>query len=136
MKKTPLKRFSSLKRGTKGLKKSRLAHVSKKKKAWQALYSEAKAKFGPKVRCAQSGLLMHRHECDPHHPMGQQGEYILCFVWISKWFHRQVHDFGTQSRELGWLLAPYEGRAYDSKEPRPWKPEFESHFPEKFKRPA
>lgn len=79
---------------------------------------------------------MHRSEADPHHPFGRKGQYLLCFLWLSKAFHQNIHDHGTQSRALGWLQLPYSGGVYDPTEHRPWKAEFESHFPDQFKRPV
>jgi len=135
MKKVPLVRRSPLKRGVKGLKKTRLKPASKEKSSWLAHYRERKKLDGHFVRCASSGLLMPVHLCEPHHPLGRVKKKLMCYIWISKTAHELIHDHGKQARACGWLLKPFYGGAYDPQERRAWPAWAEQFWPEEYLRP-
>lgn len=134
MKKTPLIRRTALKRGKKGLKKSRLRKMGLNKQSWTKLYTVQKKADGDYVRCAASGLLMHVSECDPHHPFSRHKEGLMAYLWISKAFHQHLHNFGTQSSKLGWIQPSHYGREQTPDSPRPWPQTAETNWPEKFRR--
>lgn len=108
--------------------------MSSAKAEWKLLYATAKLLGSSYVRCAQSGLLMHKSEADCHHPWGRVGDRILAFVWISRTFHEHLHQFGKQSAALGWLQPAFRGGAYDPHYKRPWPQWAEEYFPQKYKR--
>lgn len=97
-------------------------------------YAAAKNLGSAYMRCAQSGLLMHKSLCDPHHPFGQVGERIMAFLWISKSFHDHLHKFGKQSYAIGWLQPPFRGQPLDPNHPRPWPEILEQDWPDKYQR--
>lgn len=124
MKRTPLVRKTPLKRATKcTLRKSKLKPMSRGKSLWMALYKEA---------CSRDGK---QADQDRHHPMGRVGEYLLCYVVISKEKHREIHDRAKWARDVGWILSPFDGRPYEPTEYRAWWIEQEYHWPAQFKRP-
>jgi len=136
MKRSPIARKTPLKRGTKGLKKSRLRKASPEKQSWTKLYTARKKQDGQYVRCAASGLLMHVSLCHPHHPFTRWKDGLMAYLWISKSFHDHLHKFGTQSYAIGWLHPQHYGRRADPSWPRPWGEIHEANWPERFRRLA
>ncbi len=135
MKRTPLVRKTPLRRSaTCTLKKTKLKPMSSAKAEWKELYKERKRHFTSFVRCAASGLLMSKDDCEPHHPFGQVGARIMAFLWVSKAFHRQIHDFGKQAYTIGWLQPEFRGAMHDDNWPRPWSESHESGWPDLYKR--
>ncbi len=137
--KTPLKTFSQLKRSFKPMKRTRLKQVSKNKAYWLDLYNTAKEKMGVYVRPADMPfVLLHRDECDFHHPWGRSGERILAFIPVRKLKHSSVHERPNIAMMEGWLQPAYRGLTCSSRpiedHPRPWPVECEAHFPQKYKR--
>lgn len=148
MKKTPLVRRTPLKKslrrlrktkikthGFPKLKKAKLSQVSSAKKLWLKKYGDAKSSWGCYVRPADASLsIEHKDACDPHHPFGRVGERILCFLWVTKQKHHDIHDNGTKARLHGWLHPPFWGMPLDLSIPRPWPIDYEESWPEKYKR--
>lgn len=136
MRRSPLRRTVGLKRGTKGLKKSRLSPMSNKKKSFYAEYAKRRDAAPDWVRCAFTGQIVHKFQCDPHHPFGRHGIFILLFFWVLKIWHNQFHAMATQSRALGWLQPPFEGKPYDPQSRRPWNEWAEEGWSVKYKQLA
>lgn len=135
MKNTPLRRTVGLKRGTKGLKKSKLRAVGLNRKPWDDQYKARKAADGDYVRSAFSGIVLHRKtQADPHHPFGKVRERILAYLWVEKDWHKHLHDFNNQSLALGWIQPQFRGAHNDGTHPRPWREEFEGDWPDSLRR--
>lgn len=124
MRKTPLNRRTPLRRGTKGLAKSRLSRMSPEKKSWMALYraqveAEEKAGF---VRCAESGELVRIEFRERHHVCRRLGHRIMIYVYITKGLHRWIEDNVKKAIEIGWIRKEGEGYPKDPNQFRPWQP--------------
>ncbi len=127
--KTPLKAFSQLKR-------TRLNHKSKDKLEYDKLYEEAKAAGSCHVSPEdQPFVILHKDECDPHHPFGRAKDKLLAFIWITKGHHRRIHDANNVALELGWIHPAFRGAQLDPAWPRPWNEAAEKSWPKKYQRP-
>lgn len=121
MKRTPLKR------GTKPLKRTPLAKISKSKQSWRDKYHAKTAEDKTIQHCANCGLSGHKSGpwLERHHFMGRQGENIMHYVYICGpggcGIHRQIHDQGTWARESGWIWPEFEGRPHDLNQKIPWE---------------
>jgi hypothetical protein len=122
MKRSPLKRNKPLKRGTKGLKKSRLAPVSPKRKSWLKQYQEQHAKDPEMVVDAMDGRPRPKSRMTRHHVARRLGNRILIYVYITAGHHDWIERHAEQARKLGWLRNEGEGYPKDPKQPRPWFP--------------
>jgi hypothetical protein len=101
-----LKRRSGLKRQKKGLKRSRLRPVSKKRSALNKYYLAIRAGFLKNhPRCEMPGC--SRFSQDIHHKAGRlDGNLInvLTFMAVCRNCHSYIHDHPSWSREKFYLV--------------------------------
>lgn len=117
-----MKRGGPLKKGSRGLRKTRLKPRSTKAASWTRRYIAQHRSDHATQRDALDGELRDKDSMDRHHPFGRKKHYILIYCYLTPACHEWIHAHGTLAREQGWLQPPYESRPYDPDWTRPWKP--------------
>lgn len=99
MKRSPLKRRTPLKRG------SRLRPVSKKREGWLREYREAKKNYPFPAICPVCGDRIDLSDhFDFHHPNTRKTkEDLLNFFPVHRGCHDLIHSNPNQARQNGWL---------------------------------
>lgn len=112
MKKTPLKRFTPLKRG------GRLRNASPKRQGEYNKYSKAKNAYlalHPQCERCKS-----QKATDLHHKTGRVGQW-LCryeyFAALCRNCHNWIHANGKEARRLGWIIDTFRLPQHREEEP-------------------
>lgn len=108
MKRTPLKRKTPLKRGTKGLKRTPLKKKSDKRKTQDEVYFARRAGFLAAIPTCQFRGCRCKSR-DVHHKAGRTGSnYLDMDTWMAvcRKHHDFIHDNPTVARMFGMLTKP------------------------------
>ncbi len=98
----PMRRSAPMKRTAIKRQGQRMKPASKKKAAWNRLYSiELARRFCLFPKCEKCRKAFAR---EGHHPYGRNGEWTLVFVMLCAACHHEIHFVSpNKAREQGWL---------------------------------